>query len=159
MIELDRIAVTRELEMLLADYWHDVDTNWGQNAGSFYTEDAVFEASRSVYRGRAEIQAFYNYRLNRGPRVAMHVATNFRAIPQTPTRALSTWYLLLFAHDGVPIQSAAPPIQISLMKDLCVKGEDGKWRYQHRKFEVWFQGGVPTTSMDVADRGGAVRSP
>lgn len=155
MVDMDRRTVTRELEMLLADYWHDVDTNWGRNAGSFYTEDAVFEASRSVYRGRAQIQGFYDYRLKRGPRVAMHVVTNFRAVPQSPTRALSTWYLQLFAHDGEPVLASAPPIQISLMTDLCLKGEDGLWRYQHRKFEVWFQGGVPTTSMDVTGQNGA----
>ena len=155
MFSEERYRITRELEMLLNDYWHDIDTNWGRNAGQFYTDDAIFEASRSIYRGREQIQQFYDFRLSRGPRVAMHSVTNFRAIPESPTRATTTWYLLLFAHDGAPIQASAPPIQISLMTDICVKCDDGQWRYQHRKFEVWFQGGVETTSMDVTSANGS----
>ena len=155
MFDDERFRVTRELEMLLHDYWHEVDTNWGRNAGAFYTEDATFQGSRSVYRGRDQIQQFYDYRLGRGARVAMHSVTNFRAVLESPTRAVSTWYLLLFAHDGAPVQESAPPIQISLMTDVCVKCPDGKWRYQSRKFEVWFQGGVETTSMDVSSATGS----
>lgn len=145
--EEERIRITRELELLLMDFWHDVDTNWGRRAGEFYTEDAVFEASEQTYRGRAKIEEFYRYRLGRGPRVAAHAITNFRAVPDSPTTATSTWYLILYAHDGEPVQPSAPPIQIALATDRCVKCEDGRWRYKHRKFEVWFKGGVPTTTM------------
>ncbi|HTM77401.1 MAG TPA: hypothetical protein VL133_07210, partial [Devosia sp.] len=69
MIDQARLAVTQELQLLLADYWHDVDTNWGRNAGSYYTDDAVFETIKTSYRGRKQIEAFYQYRLDRGPRV------------------------------------------------------------------------------------------
>lgn len=143
----ERMKITRELEMLLADFWHDVDTNWGRHAGEFYTEDGVFEASEQTYRGRARIEEFYRYRLERGPRVAAHTITNFRAIPQSPASAICTWYLTLYAHDGGPIQPTAPPIQIALATDHCVKCSDGRWRYKHRKFEVWFKGGVATTTL------------
>jgi hypothetical protein len=149
MFSEERLRITRELEMLLADFWHDVDTNWGRNAGNFYTEDGIFEASSQIYRGRAKIQEFYNYRLNQGPRVAAHAITNFRATPESPTRAVTTWYLVLYAHDGKPVLPTAPPIQIGLTTDICVKEEDGKWRYKHRKFDVWFKGGVPTPSPDL----------
>ena len=144
-----RLRVTWELEMRLADFWHDVDTNWGRRAAEFYTEDGVFEASQFTYRGRGKILEFYQYRLNRGPRVAVHAVSNFRAVPQDERTATSTWYMLLYASDGNPILPAAPPIQIAHATDLCVKCDDGQWRYRHRRLEVLFKGGVPTTSPNL----------
>jgi hypothetical protein len=146
MTDAEKMAATVHLQGLLADYWHDVDTNWGRNAGDYYTEDAIFETSTTKYTGRAMIQEFYQYRLNRGPRVAVHAFTNFRVAFHDDTHATSTWYLHLYAHDGEPILPAAPPIQIALMTDKCLKGHDGKWRYTHRLFRSLFEGGVPTTS-------------
>jgi hypothetical protein len=143
----ERLRITRELEATLVDFWYDVDTNWGRRAGEFYTEDGVFEASEQTYRGRARIEEFYRYRLGRGPRVAAHTVSNFRAVPESPNAATSTWYLILYAQDGAPILPTAPPIQIALATDRCVRCEDGRWRYKHRKFEVWFKGGVPTTTL------------
>lgn len=145
----DKIRITQELEMRLADYWHEVDTNWGKRAGEFFTEDAVFEVSRATYRGRAKIEEFYNYRVGRGPRVAVHAVSNFRVVAETLTTATSTWYLLLYAHDGVPVLPSAPPIQIALATDHCVKEADGNWRYSYRKFGVLFRGGVETTSPNL----------
>ncbi len=143
----ERLRITRELEIQLADFWHDVDTNWGRQAAEFYTEDGVFEASEQIYVGREKIREFYEYRITRGARVAAHTIANFRAVPQSPTEAVSTWYLLLYAHDGEPVQLSAPPIQIALATDHSVRCEDGQWRYKHRKFESWFKGGVPTTTF------------
>jgi hypothetical protein len=144
-----RLTITRELEMQLTDFWHEVDTNWGRNAADFYTEDGVFEASAHSYRGRGKIEEFYRFRLNRGPRVAVHAIANFRAVPQDNDNAISTWYLLLYADDGEPILPSAPPIQIAFATDTCVRESDGVWRYKHRKFDVWFKGGVPTTSPNL----------
>jgi hypothetical protein len=147
----DRVRAHQELEMLLMDYWHDVDTNWGRNAGDYYTDDAVFESTRATYRGKAQSQQFYQYRVDRGPRVAVHSVSNFRVELESPTRATCHWYLLLYAQDGTPILPTNPPIQIAYMTDICVKGEDGRWRYKHRKFDAWFEGGVPTTSPKLDD--------
>lgn len=144
----ERLEAATELQLLLADFWHDVDTNWGRNAGSYFTEDGVFEASRAVYRGRARIEEFYSYRQGRGERVAVHAFANFRVTLDAPGHATSTWYLLLYAHDGVPVLKSEPPIQIALVTDVCVKGADGRWRYKHRRFDTLFMGGVPTTILE-----------
>jgi len=143
----DRLNIARELELQLADFWHDVDTNWGRTAADFYTEDGVFEASGATYRGREKIREFYAYRIGRGPRIAAHTFSNFRAEVISATEAKTTWYLLLYAHDGEPVLPSAPPILIALASDHCVRDDDGKWRYKHRKFEAWFKGGVETTTL------------
>jgi hypothetical protein len=143
----DKLKISVELERMLADFWHDVDTNWGRQAADFFTEDGVFEASARTYAGRATIERFYRYRQDRGARVAVHSVANFRAEPIAPDEAVCTWYLILYASDGEPVLPSAPPIQIALATDHCTRGEDGRWRYRHRKFETLFKGGVPTTTM------------
>ena len=148
----ERLLVTQELQAMLMEYWHDVDTNWGRNAGDYYTDDAVFEGSQATYRGKAKIQQFYQWRLDRGPRVAVHAVNNFRVTFESDTRAICTWYLFLYAADGKPILPTHPPITISLMTDTCVRGADGKWRYAYRKFQTWFQGGTPATNPNLDDR-------
>lgn len=147
--------IARDLEYMLADFWFDVDTNYGRNASGFYTNDGVFQASKEIYRGREMIAAFYKYREDQGPRVAAHVYSNFRVRIESPTSAVTTWYLTLYAHDGVPVLTAAPPIQIGLSTDFCVKEADGRWRYKKRKFDVWFKGGVPTPQPRFESKSGS----
>lgn len=146
-----RLRARQELEILLMDYWHEVDTNWGRNAHDYYTEDGIFQSTRASYHGRTKIKAFYQYRIDRGPRIAVHAVNNFRVELHSPTEATCTWYLLLYAMDGKPILPTNPPIQIAFMTDKCVK-IDGRWLYKHRNFETWFEGGVPTTSPNLDDK-------
>jgi ketosteroid isomerase-like protein len=138
-----RAAVRQELEQLLYDYWHDVDANWGKNAGSYYTDDAVFQGEAAAYEGREKIQAFYAWRVAQGPRLAVHAVNNFRVQLQGENEATATWYLLLYAANGERVLPTHPPITISLVSDSYVKTEDGRWLCRHRKFETLFQGGAP----------------
>lgn len=145
----ERLNIGRELEQMLSDFWFDVDTAGGRRAADFYTEDGVFVTSARTYRGRDRIRQFYEYRENRGPRTAAHTFSNFRLARVSRDHAVTTWYLVLYADDGAPVLDAAPPIQIGLSTDECVRGTDGHWRYRHRRFDVWFKGGVPTPSPDL----------
>jgi len=147
-----RLLIYLELHSQLMDYWHDVDTNWGRGAGDYYTEDALFEGPEASYRGRAKIQQFYKWREDRGARVAVHAVTNFRLELESDTRGTCTWYLHLYAGDGVRVLPTHPPITISLVTDKVVRGQDGKWRYSGRKFETWFQGGPPPTNPNLDDK-------
>ena len=47
----ERIRITVELQALLADFWHDVDTNWGRNAAGFFTEDGVYKVISAENHG------------------------------------------------------------------------------------------------------------
>lgn len=152
MDKREQLLTYLELQKQLNDYWHDVDTNWGRGAGAYYTDDAVFEGPEASYKGVAKIQQFYKWREDRGARLAVHAVNNFRVDFESDTRATSTWYLLLYAGDGTRILPTHPPITISLVTDVCVRGEDGKWRYARRRFETWFQGGPPPTNPNLDDK-------
>lgn len=146
----DRLRVTAELQAMLSDFWYEVDSNWGRAAADYFTEDGVFEASARTYSGRETIDRFYRFRQDRGPRVAVHAVSNFRAVLTGPGEAVCTWYLLLYAADGAPVLPVNPPIQIALATDHCVRDDTGRWRYRHRRFETWFKGEIPTTTMTDA---------
>lgn len=141
----DLAALQFVLERQLSDYWHDVDTNWGRNAGSYYTEDAVFIGPHQTYEGRDTIQRFYNWREEQGPRLAVHAFTNFRAIRTGSDTAESTCYLFLYAANGERILPSQLPVSISLCPDKY-RLVDGVWKITQRKFEHWFESGVPVTN-------------
>jgi len=151
--EMDRLLATQQLNTLMMDYWYDVDTNWGRNAGDYYTDDAVFIGGAATYTGKEQIKAFYQWRIDRGvQRPSIHGVSNFRVVLESPTQATSTWYLLLYAADGTPPLPTHPPIHMSLVTDICVKGADGKWRYKSRKFDTLFEGGAKPTNPDLSKK-------
>jgi len=147
----DRIALTHQLHALVVDYWHDVDTNWGRNAPDYYTEDGIFIGSSSSYKGREKIRAFYKWREDRGARTVVHSVHNFQAFFDGPDKALAHWFLMLYAADGKPVLPTNPPIQIAYMTDSLVRSGDG-WLVTSRKFEPWFEGGIPTTNPNLDDK-------
>lgn len=134
-----------ELQQQLADYWYEVDTNGGLDAHHYYTDDAVFHGPKSSYEGKGKIQEFYKWRIANGPRLAMHSITNFRAWYTGADTAESSCYMLLYAADGVKVLPSAPPIAIVLLTDKYKRVGD-RWLCTYRRFEHWFEGGVPVTN-------------
>ena len=113
----DVLKLNAELALQLANYWHEIDTNGGKNAWSYYTEDAVFHGQFASYEGVAKIQQFYDWRVAQGPRLAVHAFTNFRAWFTGEDTAEATNYLFLYAANGVKVLPTHPPITISLATD------------------------------------------
>src|SRR4029078_11858612 len=79
MTRTERLLATVELQSLLSEYWNDVDTNWRRTAPEYYTEDGLFEGPEASYQGRQKIREFYEWRVKRGKRLAVHAVNNFRA--------------------------------------------------------------------------------
>ncbi len=146
MDRTERLLATQELIETLHEYWHDVDTNWGRTAHDYYTDDAEFVGAEAAYVGKAKIREFYQWREKRGARTVIHAVTNFRAQFKDPDHADCTWYLLLWAADGVPVLPTHPPITISLITDRMQRAADGRWLCSYRRFDTWFQGGTPPTN-------------
>lgn len=146
MDRLERVLIWADLEKLTVDYWHEVDTNWGQRAHEFFVEDGIFQASNdTAFLGRKEIQNFYTWRQSRGARVARHLISNFRVNIEDENHATTNWVLCLYAADGSPILPSLPPILIADSIDVCIRGDDGAWRYVSRTLKSLFAGGASIT--------------
>lgn len=141
MDPIQKIVIAHEIQERLLDYWREVDENGGRQAGSYWTEDAVWEAPARTFKGRADIQSFFDWRLTRGDRLAFHMVANLKTVVESATRASSTWYLLLYAADGVPVQPSASPTQVAAIDDRWTRSGEGPWLCAHRKFKVLFESG------------------
>lgn len=153
-------AAAFDIQADLADYWHDVDTAWGERAGSFYTENAVFEAGRLKLEGRAAIQRFYSWRQDRGARTAAHVVTNFHVCfdDDDADAATAHWYMLLYAADGEPVLPTHPPVRLCRMRDTFrFDRASGRWLCSYRLWETLFEGGalLQVPDLQVAGMGQA----
>lgn len=144
----DVLKLNAELALQLADYWHEIDTNGGRNASSYYTEDAVFHGQFASYEGVAKIQQFYDWRVAQGPRLAVHGFSNFRAWFTGEDSAEATNYLYLYAANGVKPLPTHPPITISLATDKYRKVGD-RWLCTYRRFEHLFEGDTPITNPNL----------
>ena len=143
----DAIILRFEIETLLMDYWHEVDTNNGRKAHEFFLQDGLFRNSVGRDRiGRDAIAEFYSSRDARGPRIARHVSTNLRVLAPNGSDVTSNYILLLFAADGVPVLPSEPPIMIADVTDVCRRDSDGRWRYASRMIVGLFKGDKPTTT-------------
>jgi hypothetical protein len=56
----DNIVLWHALYSLEARYWHEVDTNGGANAHTFYTADGLLAVGDNEFRGR---ERFKSHRL------------------------------------------------------------------------------------------------
>lgn len=158
MEPIEKLAIAQEIEDRLLDYWREIDENAGRNAGSFWTEDAVWETPARTFNGRTEIQSFFDWRLERGDRLALHVVANLKTTVESATRASSRWYLLLFAADGVPVQPSKPPAQITAVEDQWSRSGDGTWLCAHRRFKLLFDSGGALAGPPAEGDGAAVSS-
>jgi len=138
----ERAIATAELEMGLADFWHDVDTNWGRRAGEYYAPEAEYVSGRLHLEGREAIQNFYSWREARGERVAVHAFTNFRAEFDDSGGATATWYMLLWAADGEAPRPSEAPTRISRATETFRWDEgEGRWLCTRRELVNLFRGG------------------
>lgn len=143
MTRRERAIATAELEMGLADFWHDVDTNWGRNAASYYAPEGVYSSGKLHLEGREAIQSFYSWREARGERVAVHGFTNFRADFHGDGSATANWYMLLWAADGAAPQESAAPARISRAAETFRWDEgEQRWLCTRRELVNLFKGGA-----------------
>ena len=138
----ERAIATAELEMGLADFWHDVDNNWGRQAGDYYAPEAVYRSGKLNLEGREAIQGFYGWREARGARVAVHGFTNFRAEFDGVGGATAHWYMLLWAADGEAPRDSMVPTRISLATETF-RWDDAadRWLCTMRELKNLFRGG------------------
>lgn len=114
--------------------------DWDALAGLFI-EDARMNrptAPDAFIEGRGAILEAFRAR---PPRVTRHIAANVLVTLEGKARASATSQILLFTgqsagRDGLPIQSAAPPL-IGTYHDRLVNTADG-WRFAERRGRLDF---------------------
>ncbi|MBT2186341.1 nuclear transport factor 2 family protein [Sphingobium nicotianae] len=151
MADQDVLKLNAELSLLLADYWHEVDFNMGRDAARYYTDDAEFHGPAASYIGPAKIQQFYDWRIAQGPRLANHCFTNLRARYTGPDSSEATYYMYIYAANGVKPLPTHPPITVSLLTERFRRGSGGEWLCSYRRFETLFEGGTPATNPNLDD--------
>jgi ketosteroid isomerase-like protein len=145
MGKLELLSLRHCLEALAIDFWHEVDAHGGQEAASYYTDDAVFATSVAEYRGREAIHAFYTRRQARGARVSLHVVQNFRIEAQGADAVRCQYILSLFAADGEPVLPSRPAIMVAIAEEDLRRQPDGRWLYAQRRLRPLFRDETPTT--------------
>lgn len=151
MADQDVLKLNVELSLLLADYWHEVDSNMGRDARRYYTEDAEFHGPAASYIGAGKIQQFYDWRIAQGPRLAVHSFTNLRARYTGPDTCEATYYMMIYAANGEKPLPTHPPITISLLTERFKRGITGAWLCSYRQFVTLFEGGTPATNPNLDD--------
>ena len=151
MADQDVLKLNAELALLLADYWYEVDFNLGRDAARYYTPDAEFHGPAASYIGPAKIQQFYDWRIAQGPRLANHCFTNLRARYTGPDTCEATYYMYIYAANGVKPLPTHPPITVSLLTERFRRGPQGEWLCSYRQFVTLFEGGTPATNPNLDD--------
>jgi hypothetical protein len=151
MADRDVLDLNAELALLLAEYWYEVDVNLGRDAARYYTDDAEFHGPQASYIGPAKIQQFYDWRIAQGPRLAVHSFTNLRAWYTGAGSVAATYYMSIYAANGVKVLPSKPPITISLLTERYRRGPQGQWLCSYRRFETLFEGDTPVTNPVLDD--------
>jgi len=143
-----------DLHQLIADYWNDVDTNHGNNAPDFYTEDCILEVgSERIFTGKAGIREFYQYRKDRGPRTTCHNFSNLRVLPEGEGGAYAEFIVVNYAADGsAPITDLVGPSLVSTVSVICKRQLDRSWCFAKLAAVPQFVGSEPYTKSVLVDK-------
>jgi 4-hydroxy-2-oxoheptanedioate aldolase len=137
------VASTRlraEIEELLVEFAHRLDFGGGATVDELFEPNGVYVIDGRTLSGRAAIRDGYATRAACGPRTARHLVTNVGVEPMAPDRAHARSVVVLYAQDGEPVHPSGPPLVIADYADVCVRGADGRWRFEKRELQTLFQG-------------------
>ena len=139
-------APSAELEAairrLQADYWARVDYLDPAPPEDLFTDDCVFELGTLTLTGRAELAAFFGRRKETtaaSGRVTRHLSANVRLRLLSEGRvAVSTTVMVMTGYGPLPISASVP--SVGDFDDICVRGDDGVWRFERRAATSVFAG-------------------
>lgn len=152
----DDAALWHALYALEARYWHDVDFNDGRNAHEFYVDDCLFRVGDNEFCGQDKIRDFYLWRKQRGLatvrtlRTTRHLISNFLAESSGEREARAFGVISFFEASGrPPVMAANPPILIADIENICLKGDDDRWRFKAHVLRPVFMGDDVPLSLAV----------
>jgi ketosteroid isomerase-like protein len=132
----DTAVIAVELQQMISEFAHEIDTNDGRGITDFYIEDGVFAVGDFTRTGHAEIRKFYadgaeraRARSKDGVRVRRHTYVNHRVEVQDKDNATIHFINVHYAGEGKPpLMGAISPAMVTECRMVCRRCEDGLWR-------------------------------
>ena len=150
-------AIALQVQQLVAEFAHEIDTNNGLDIADFYAEDGVFFVGDTEYKGHAAITKFYADRLTRIPsqhkdgiRVGCHTFLNLRSEIKDRESASVFFTNVSYAGEGhPPVRATITPAMITRCRmDFRLEG-DGQWRITAFTGTPLFVGDDPFTRAQL----------
>jgi hypothetical protein len=131
------------IRSLLARFAWTIDRDGGRGMGGFFTEDAVLYLPNPgdelrptlALRGRVAIAARWEGRA--ASIVTRHVGVNCDIRFLDEARATARSVGLGFRYDGEGLGPPVPAV-VADYDDVCVRCEDGEWRFRERRITPVF---------------------
>jgi len=150
MPDTDDLALWYALYRLITNYWFEVDINGGGNAHEFYVPDGLFAVGDNLFQGHDKIHAFYAWRQRRGQTTSRHLINNLQVLPTDERHVRLVGVLSLYRADGrPPFIGERPPMLVADVRADCVRGEDGRWRYEAHRLQPIFVGSDIPHSISI----------
>lgn len=131
-------AVRCEIEALIVEHSWMLDHHQSERLGELYTEDGRLTGIGPDRIGREAIATYGRDRAKMTERKARHVNTNIRLVKDGPNRVRGICSIALFRYDG-DVMGTADPIALADAQDVFVRGDDGRWRLEHRHLVLRFE--------------------
>lgn len=147
-------AALVDLQLLLADYWREVDSNRARNAGAYFTTEGEFHVGDlETFRGPEGVNAFHTARLARAERTTAHTFSNVTVELESPTRAAMRAVVVNYGADGAPpITDLDGPSLVSQLDMKVERGADGAWRFASMRGDPLFIGKEPYTRQVLVEK-------
>jgi hypothetical protein len=128
--------IALQLQQIVADFAHEIDTNGGLNIEQFYAADGEFSVGDYTHKGHAAIKKFYADRALRIPaahkdgiRVSVHTFLNLRVEVADKTNATVYFTNVNYAGEGhPPVLGTISPAMVTDCRMVFRCEADGNWR-------------------------------
>jgi hypothetical protein len=128
--------IALELQQIVADFAHEIDTNGGLNIADFYAADGEFSVGDYTHKGHAAINKFYADRAQRIPashkdgiRVSVHTFLNMRVVVADKNNASVFFTNVNYAGEGhPPVMGAINPAMVTDCRMVFRREADDQWR-------------------------------
>jgi 4-hydroxy-2-oxoheptanedioate aldolase len=135
-----------EIEELLVEFAYRLDVGRGELVHELFEPGGTYIVDGRPLSGREAIRDGYAARAAQGPRTARHIFSNLRIEPVSAGRLRAQSVVVIYAEDGEPVHPAGAPLVVGDFTDVCVRGGDGRWRFERRELRTLFQGDGPVRS-------------
>jgi hypothetical protein len=129
-------VIAIELQQIVSEFAHEIDTNGGLNIAAFYAADGEFSVGDYTHKGHAAINKFYADRAARIPplhkdgiRVSVHTFVNMRVQVEDKNNATVFFTNVNYAGEGhPPVMGTISPAMVTDCRMVFRREADDHWR-------------------------------